>query len=295
MLGRPEVVSALHATAHPGSWVECRSSVHQAFHERDLESSISILPRVLSKIPALLFVGDQDLICNYIGIENMIKALVWNGETGLGTVQTQSWNVNSLPAGTWVTSRNLTYAKIFNASHMAPFDVPHVTHDMMLRFMGVNFSAIVDGSAKIPSSIGTDTKPIFGETDAQSTSIVMPGKNPQQDKAMWEAYYNAGSATLVLILIFIAIGIFIWYRIRRNRGVQLPTLRQDQVEEETIPLTRRRANEDDEDEDEEVMQQRKGKERLREPEPERELAESPIFNVGDSEDEEEYKRIASGK
>jgi hypothetical protein len=43
------------------------------------------------------------------------------------------------------------------------------------------------------------------------------------------------------------------------------------------------------------MQQRKGKERLREPEPERELAESPIFNVGDSEDEEEYKRIASAK
>ena len=76
--------------------------------------------------------------------------------------------------------------KIFNASHMAPFDVPHVTHDMMLRFMGVNFSAIVDGSAKIPSSIGTDTKPIFGETDVQSTSVVMPAKNPQQDKAMWE-------------------------------------------------------------------------------------------------------------
>ena len=73
---------------------------------------------------------------------------------------------------------------------MAPFDVPHVTHDMMLRFMGVNFSAIVDGSAKIPSSIGTDAKPIFGETDAQSTSVVMPAKTPQQDKAMWEGMWS---------------------------------------------------------------------------------------------------------
>ena len=80
--------------------------------------------------------------------------------------------------------------KIFNASHMAPFDVPHVTHDMMLRFMGVNFSAIVDGSAKIPSSIGTDTKPIFGETDTKSTSVVMPAKTPQQDKAMWEGTWS---------------------------------------------------------------------------------------------------------
>lgn len=81
---RPEVVNALHATAHPGGWVECRSSVHRAFHEKDQESSISVLPRVLSKIPTLLFVGDQDLICNYIGIENMINALIWNGGTGLG-------------------------------------------------------------------------------------------------------------------------------------------------------------------------------------------------------------------
>jgi carboxypeptidase D len=77
--------------------------------------------------------------------------------------------------------------------------------------------------------------------------------------------------------------------------VQLPTRHQDQVEEETIPLTRRGAN-DGEDDDGGVIQQRKGKERLREPEPEPELADSPsIFNVGDSEDEEEYKRIASGK
>jgi hypothetical protein len=61
------------------------------------------------------------------------------------------------------------------------------------------------------------------------------------------------------------------------------------VEEETIPLTRRRENEE---EDEEIMHQRKGQDHLREPEPERELTTgSPIFNVGDSEDEEEYKRI----
>ena len=87
------------------------------------------------------------------------------------------------------------------------------------------------------------------------------------------------------------IGFFIWYRIRRNR-LQLPT-HQDQVEEETIPLTRRGDN-GDEEEGEEVIQQPKGKDRLREPEPERELAGSPIFNVGDSEDEEEYKRIVNG-
>ena len=70
------------------------------------------------------------------------------------------------------------------------------------------------------------------------------------------------------------------------------------MEEETIPLTRREGNEG-EDEDEGVMPRRKGKERLVEQqaeEPERELvASSSIFNVGESDDEEEYKRIVSGK
>lgn len=209
--------------------MECRSSVHQAFHEKDLESSISVLPRVLSKIPTLLFVGDQDLICNYIGIENMIKALTWNGATGLGVccvfpfrlqliLTVSSDCTDTIVECQLITCRHLgnfekfdirqgitrklsapfsspteyclVRRKIFNASHMAPFDVPHVTHDMMLRFMGVNFSAIVDGSAKIPSSIGTDVKPIFGKTDAQSTSAVMPAKTPQQDKAMWEGTWS---------------------------------------------------------------------------------------------------------
>lgn len=68
---------------------------------------------------------------------------------------------------------------------MAPFDVPHVTHDMMLRFMDVNFTAIVDGSAKIPSTIGTIAKPIFVE-DHNTTPASVPAKTPEQDKAMWE-------------------------------------------------------------------------------------------------------------
>lgn len=69
---------------------------------------------------------------------------------------------------------------------MAPFDVPHVTHDMLLRFMGVNFTAIVEGSAKIPSTIGNIAKPIFVEENEATPQPVAPAKTPQQDKAMWE-------------------------------------------------------------------------------------------------------------
>ncbi|RDB19792.1 Pheromone-processing carboxypeptidase KEX1 [Hypsizygus marmoreus] len=278
-LDRKDVVNALHANAHSGSWIECRNAVHLAFHESKENASVTILPRVLAKIPVLIFAGDQDLICNYVGLEAMIKEMAWNGATGLGTVKTQSWNVNNTPAGTWVTSRNLTYTKIFNASHMAPFDVPHVTHDMILRFMGFNFSAIFEGSARIPSSLGTVKKPIFvGQAEAKPTKVPIPGKTPEQDKAMWEAYYNAGSAALVLILIFAAIGIFVWCRVRR-RHVRLPINANE--EEESIPLNTSRRM-DDEEEDPQQFKQRKGKERAKEP-----SVQLPIFDVGESDEEDE--------
>lgn len=148
--------------------------------------------------------------------------------------------MDGTPAGTWVESRGLTYVKIFNSSHMVPYDVPLVSHDMILRFMGVNFSAIADGSAGIPSKVGDDTKPrpivLDGEDDSDAKGP--SGKTPEQDKAMWEgkfhvlndprpgcnlissskAYYNAGSAALVLVLIALAIGSFLYCRRRRKTG-----------------------------------------------------------------------------
>ncbi|KAH7926806.1 alpha beta-hydrolase [Leucogyrophana mollusca] len=274
-LARKDVINAFHASAKSESWVECLGRVGTELHDKQSASSITLLPGVLEKIPVLLFAGDQDFICNYMGIESMIKSMTWNGERGLGTVQTKSWAVNGVPAGTWVSSRNLTYTKIFNASHMAPYDVPDVAHDMILRFMGMNFSAIVDGSARIPSSVGDDVKPVFLDTGDLPLSPVPPGKTPEQTKAQWDAYYNAGSATLILILIAMAIGLCIWCRLRR-RPVRLS---KGDVAEENIPLNSASDGYDFDDRD--ARRKRKGKERAEEDE-----SGSPIFDVG--EDDEDY-------
>lgn len=81
--------------------------------------------------------------------------------------------------------------KIFNASHMAPYDVPHVTHDMILRFMNVDFSAITQGSAQISSNVGLDFKPSFKpivDENMPQKGTIVPGlvNSAEQDKAKWE-------------------------------------------------------------------------------------------------------------
>ena len=47
-------------------------------------ASIELFPELLQKMKILLFAGDQDLICNHLGIEMLIDALEWNGQFGLG-------------------------------------------------------------------------------------------------------------------------------------------------------------------------------------------------------------------
>jgi carboxypeptidase D len=84
--------------------------------------------------------------------------------------------------------------QIFNASHMAGYDRLDATHDMILRFMGMNFSAIADGTARIPSSVGNDVKPSFIENKpALAVPSPLVTKTPEQDKAMWEGMISVSS------------------------------------------------------------------------------------------------------
>lgn len=85
-------------------------------------------------------------------------------------------------------------SQIFNASHMAGYDQLDATHDMILRFMGMNFSAITDGTARIPSSVGDSVKPAFTENKPASALPTTPtAKTPEQDKAMWEGTISPSS------------------------------------------------------------------------------------------------------
>lgn len=181
---------------------------------------------------------------------------------------------------------------------MVGFDVPHVTHDMILRFMGVNFSMILDGSARIPSAVGDDSKPIPELLNKIPTASAMPSETPEQDKAKWEgrrapsdtvflcscctlAYYNAGSAAMVLLVISLVIGGFLWWRYRRSRMSGLRVTSDDSTVEENIPLAASMTDGNMQD-DERPLKQSKGKERAL---PEDLPNDATIFSiVGDDED-----------
>lgn len=92
-LARNDVREAFHVNRakHPEAWIECNHRVSSGLRSDKSEASVVLLPGILEKgVKVMLFAGDQDLICNHIGIERLIDNLKWKGQTGWGVSTTIS-------------------------------------------------------------------------------------------------------------------------------------------------------------------------------------------------------------
>lgn len=79
----PSVISSLHANLKETGWVECDGQVGYQLNMRNSPAAVNLLPGILeSGVKILIFAGDEDLICNYKGLEGMMDRLTWGGQTG---------------------------------------------------------------------------------------------------------------------------------------------------------------------------------------------------------------------
>ncbi|CAB4387289.1 unnamed protein product [Rhizophagus irregularis] len=201
-LRRADVIGAIHAENQQLGWVECNHGVGRGFDNDNSPPSVTLLPALLKQINVLLYSGDQDLICNTNGTNDMLENLEWNGHKGFQNLTTLPYFVNHTKAGYILSERNLTYVVVYNSSHMVPYDKPVVSMDMMYRFMGLNHHLV----SKWPSSIGFENSDDDISTD---TSF-----NEKIDK-----YYNAGTFTLVIVILaIVGLGAIIWRNRSRRRN-----------------------------------------------------------------------------
>jgi len=187
----------------------------------------------------------------------------------------------------------MTYVKIYGASHMVGFDVPHVAHDMMLRFMDVDFTSILMGSAMLPSSVGDKVKPDLTKVPASGEKDAAEGaKETAPDETPLEALYNLGSAIVVLLLIALVMGLFFYLRKRWRSGKSKGGVALARDEEEAIPLSQNIGGENDgrySPVGGRGGKLDKGKAKAKDS-GSPELRREPIFDVGDSDDEEDKRR-----
>ena len=224
-LRKQEVKDALHINKDKRSgWTECSGAVSSNFNTKNSKPSIQILPEILKKVPVILFSGDQDLICNHMGTEELIHNMEWNGGKGFelspGTwAPRRDWTFEGEPAGIYQEARNLTYILFYNSSHMVPFDYPRRTRDMLDRFLGVDIASIggkpadsrLDGAKGVETSVGGHPN----STTAEQAEV------EKLERAKWAAYYKSGEVALVVVIILAsAWGFYVWRDRRRRAGYE---------------------------------------------------------------------------
>jgi len=113
---------ALHVNEQNPSWKTCNMNINENFHADWMKNFAPYVSDLLNAgIPALIYAGDLDFICNYLGNRAWTLKLDWDHKHEFNTAEERDWNNG---AGSARTSDGLTFLQVYNAGHMVPSDQP---------------------------------------------------------------------------------------------------------------------------------------------------------------------------
>ncbi|CAN8096706.1 unnamed protein product [Discula destructiva] len=94
-----------------------------------------LVPGILEQIPVLIYAGDADFICNWLGNEAWANALEWPGHKDFKATKLSPLKADGKEYGRVKTSGNFTFMQIFGAGHMVPYDQPEPALNFYNRWL----------------------------------------------------------------------------------------------------------------------------------------------------------------
>ncbi|KAM3426981.1 hypothetical protein NHJ13734_009172 [Beauveria thailandica] len=120
-------------------WSLCDRSVRGAFRKTGdwMKPIYRVVPGLLAEIPVLIYAGDADYICNWLGNRAWAKALEWPGKAAFNQAPVQPLKLggSGKEYGNVTHSGNLNFMQIFGAGHMVPEDQPVSSLDFFNRWI----------------------------------------------------------------------------------------------------------------------------------------------------------------
>lgn len=132
--------SALHVSEKSNKWASCNMGINLKFHSDWMHDFSPYVADLLNDgIHALIYAGDVDYICNYLGNKAWTKGLDWKYKTEFNAAEDHEWgkgdNYKGNAAGLAKTSNGFTFMQVYDAGHMVPTDQPEVALDMISNFI----------------------------------------------------------------------------------------------------------------------------------------------------------------
>ncbi|KAJ7782755.1 Alpha/Beta hydrolase protein, partial [Mycena metata] len=92
-------------------------------------------------VRVLIYVGTYDWICNWVGNERWTLAMEWSGQDEFSRQQLKPWGTEETNSRIGLTrsAMGLTFATIEGAGHMAPYDKPKESLELVKRWLGDGF------------------------------------------------------------------------------------------------------------------------------------------------------------
>ncbi|KAG6975100.1 hypothetical protein JG688_00002728 [Phytophthora aleatoria] len=136
-LNTPTVLTKLGVDVHKSkSWRECDTTVGAGFAFDEMLSSAEDVKLLLDAgVRVLIYAGDADLMCNWVGNQAWVMALDWSGKTEFNNAPSRPFVTSEATDSGRVRSfENLAFIRVFNSGHMVPMDQPVVSFEMINKF-----------------------------------------------------------------------------------------------------------------------------------------------------------------
>lgn len=108
------------------TWETCNFDVNAAFSNDWMKQfgTPYISSLLNAGVPVLVYAGDVDFICNWLGNQAWTLNLEWSGKAAFNAADFRNWTVGSVNAGQVRSYGPFTFLRVFDAGHMVPSDQP---------------------------------------------------------------------------------------------------------------------------------------------------------------------------
>lgn len=134
-LNKAEVMEALGAEVD--SYDSCNFDINRNFLFAGdwMKPFHRLVPGILEKIPVLIYAGDADFICNWLGNLAWTQQLEWPGQKSYVKAPMEDLELDGKTIGSVKSGANLTFTRIHGGGHMVPYDQGEASLSMLNRWL----------------------------------------------------------------------------------------------------------------------------------------------------------------
>ncbi|RKP05913.1 Alpha/Beta hydrolase protein [Thamnocephalis sphaerospora] len=135
-LNLPHVMRELGAKV--SKFDSCNTDINRQFMMAGdwMRPYVRKVPKILEAgIRVLVYAGDADFICNWMGNKAWTIEMEWAGKSKFSATKDQPWTVDGIDAGEVREVGPLTFLRVYKAGHMVPYDQPANSLDMINRWL----------------------------------------------------------------------------------------------------------------------------------------------------------------